>query len=93
MKFLNQPITSLQVNTNFEDSKWGLAPPEWQNWVGSVLIVRRDRKEVTPREVQMLAEYSQFAIGPDITAVPEHQLDVRQRPSSCEQRSTHNQLL
>lgn len=67
LKFLNQPITSLQVNTDFEDSNWGLAPPEWQNWVGSVLIVRRDRKEVTPREVQMLAEYSLFGIGPDIT--------------------------
>ncbi|KAL1795214.1 hypothetical protein ACET3X_007030 [Alternaria dauci] len=38
---------------------WGLAPLKWQNSVGSVVVMRKDKKELFPEHVHALVEYHQ----------------------------------
>ncbi len=63
----NVVATFLHLNT--EDSNggplgWGWAPLEWQNEVGSVLVVRSDGQNVTTREVEILCRFCQFKMQP-----------------------------
>jgi hypothetical protein len=47
-----------QLATYFmADPLTGLAPPEWQQGVGSVLLVRRDRKHIFEHDVDALWDY------------------------------------
>jgi hypothetical protein len=39
----NQAITHLNAET-----KSGLAPPQWQSGIGSVIVARKDRKSLSP---------------------------------------------
>ncbi|KAF8861057.1 hypothetical protein BDZ45DRAFT_800272 [Acephala macrosclerotiorum] len=43
---------------------WGWAPSEWDERVGSNVIVRADRKPITPNQVETLCHYSQFKLLP-----------------------------
>jgi hypothetical protein len=38
---------------------WGFAPPEWQNLVGAVVVMRKDKKKLSPEHVDALVEYHQ----------------------------------
>jgi hypothetical protein len=42
---------------------FGGAPMEWQNKVGSVVIMRKDKKLLLPEDVAALAEYYQFHLN------------------------------
>ncbi|PVH85600.1 hypothetical protein DL98DRAFT_651003 [Cadophora sp. DSE1049] len=63
-RFDNQPATflNLTVDPKVEDM-WGFAPPEWQNQVGSVLLVRKDQKNLDREQAWALAEFMQFRVS------------------------------
>ena len=52
--FLNIGCKPERADTGFN---WGLAPPEWQNDVGSVVVMRKDKKPLLPIHVFALADY------------------------------------
>jgi hypothetical protein len=41
---------------------WGLAPLEWQDKVGSVIVMRKDKKPLLPGQVAALVEYCQVRL-------------------------------
>lgn len=43
---------------------WGWAGPRWQNDVGSVLVIRRDRKPLAPMHVEALCTYCRYEVQP-----------------------------
>ncbi|KAL9595102.1 MAG: hypothetical protein Q9219_006645 [cf. Caloplaca sp. 3 TL-2023] len=43
---------------------WGWAPAYWQNSVGNMLVVRADKKDITPAEVETLCDFCQFKMQP-----------------------------
>lgn len=43
---------------------WAWAPRKWQNSVGSVVVVRQDKKPLLPIHVEALCKYCHFDIGP-----------------------------
>ncbi len=45
--FMNQPATYLHLNANKDsEEEWGWAPMSWQSSVGTVVVVRKDGKEL-----------------------------------------------
>lgn len=66
--FLNQAATFLHLacTDNRQDGGlgWGWAPVQWQNRVGSVLVVRQDRKPLHPLHMEALARFCQYELGP-----------------------------
>lgn len=61
--FDNMPATYLHLNADKDSDKWGWAPMSWQNSVGSVLVVRRDGKDLSPLHMEALCEFCQFEVG------------------------------
>ncbi|KAJ5414217.1 hypothetical protein N7509_000844 [Penicillium cosmopolitanum] len=64
----NQIITYLNV-----EAKSGLAPPRWQSGIGSVIVARKDRKDLSPEHYEAIWMYHDhlldyFGEGP----APEH---------------------
>ncbi|KAF1830653.1 hypothetical protein BDW02DRAFT_92701 [Decorospora gaudefroyi] len=65
--YVNQPATMLHLGcepTNTEGMMksqyaWGWAPWKWQNDVGSVIIVRKDKKHLLPEHAEALADFCQ----------------------------------
>lgn len=57
--FLNIGCKPERADTGFN---WGLAPPEWQDDVGSVVIMRKDKKRLVPEHVHALADYHQHRL-------------------------------
>ncbi|KAI9658421.1 MAG: hypothetical protein M1821_002554 [Bathelium mastoideum] len=55
-------------NAKFEQSTgrsgWGFASMQWQNSVGSVLVVRQDKKPLFPSLVEALCKYCRYQISP-----------------------------
>jgi hypothetical protein len=43
---------------------WGWCPMQWQNDVGSVVVVRKDKRTLLPIHMEALAGYCQNEIGP-----------------------------
>ena len=43
---------------------WGWAPAEWQSRVGSTIVVRQDKKPLSPLHVEALCHYCQFELQP-----------------------------
>lgn len=43
---------------------WGWASSQWQNNVGSALVVRQDKKPLSPLHVEALCKYCQYEIRP-----------------------------
>ena len=62
--YCNQPATFLHLSCDKKSSTWGWAPPQWQNRVGSVLVVRKDRKPLLPLHMEAISRYCQFEIAP-----------------------------
>ena len=60
----NIPTTFLHMKTDPDISWWGWAPMRWQNDVGSVIVVRQDRKPLVPKHIDALCDYCQFTLQP-----------------------------
>ena len=78
--FDNQFATFLNLELDPDtDWEWGWAKPEWQNNVGSILIVRKDREDLTPEQVQVLAEWLRFVVAEVVQGALEKTLDSAQQ--------------
>ena len=53
----NQEVTRLFRDMDPELDGFGFAPMEWDLGVGSALVVRHDRTDITPRQVEALCYY------------------------------------
>ncbi|KAL5319640.1 hypothetical protein ACEPPN_012696 [Leptodophora sp. 'Broadleaf-Isolate-01'] len=63
-RFDNQPATFLNLTVDPKISDlWGFAPPEWQSEVGSVLLVRKDQKDLSREQAWAIAEFMQFKVS------------------------------
>ncbi|KAF2133075.1 hypothetical protein P153DRAFT_284244, partial [Dothidotthia symphoricarpi CBS 119687] len=49
-----------KVRDNTAGPSWGFAPMKWQNSVGSVLLMRQDKKTLLPEHAAALSDYCQF---------------------------------
>ncbi|CAG8949137.1 hypothetical protein HYFRA_00004759 [Hymenoscyphus fraxineus] len=79
-KFDNQAVTFLHMDANPHSPYWGFASHEWQSNVGSVLLVRADRKPITPRQVEVLTEYCWTKLQPSFeSSIEANSLSARQR--------------
>ena len=59
----NQSATFLHIITNPKDEMFPYAPvPEWQNDVGSIIVVHKDKKALHPRQVKALCDFCQFEL-------------------------------
>lgn len=70
-RFDNQPATFLNLTIDPNDDSWGFAPPRWQQRVGSVLLVRKDGKDLSREQGWALAEYMQFRVSDSFEAAME----------------------
>ncbi|MCJ1389458.1 hypothetical protein MMC18_002315 [Xylographa bjoerkii] len=52
----NVQATFLHVDPDPQSQGWGWAPPEWQSYIGSVLVVRQDGKDLTLQQAEALCE-------------------------------------
>lgn len=66
-----------EITTNSPLFRWGFAPPEWQSSVGNVLLVRKDRKNLSREHARALAEYVRYPVIEAFTeiedVIPEQQ--------------------
>lgn len=62
--FENQAVTFLHQTTDVTSSAWGWAPFQWQNEIGSVLVVRSDKKDITTHLVEALCHFCQNKMQP-----------------------------
>ena len=63
--FENRAATFLHLNADPKSEDWGWAPlPEWQNDVGSILVVRQDGKDLTTHQAEVLCHYCHFKLQP-----------------------------
>ncbi|KAL2068295.1 hypothetical protein VTL71DRAFT_16393 [Oculimacula yallundae] len=64
-RFDNQAATflNLTVDPKVDDGMWGFAPLEWQQEVGSVLLVRKDGKDLSRTQAWALAEFMQHEVS------------------------------
>jgi len=63
----NQPATFLHMNTDpdrLTTGWWGMPPMKWDKDVGSVLVVRADGKDLSPRQCEALCDFCQFKMQP-----------------------------
>lgn len=56
--YRNKAAMHLHTVTNPTGRWWALTPLHWQDNVGSVLVVREDRKPITPRQMQMICAFA-----------------------------------
>ena len=58
-RYVNQAATFLMRCVDpAQRYGWALAPMSWQDWVGSVVVVRADGKDITPQQVKAMSHYS-----------------------------------
>lgn len=62
--YQNVAATFLHLEMHTESAHWEWAPLQWQDDVGSVLLVRKDGKDLTPHQVEALCCYCQFEFSP-----------------------------
>jgi hypothetical protein len=55
----NQSATFLNLSADINSPEFGWAPPEWQSYVGSVLVVRQDGKDIDAKQGFAIAEFCQ----------------------------------
>lgn len=61
----NVPATVLhRVLDPSTGDRWGWAPMQWQNDVGSVLVVRSDGQDMTTQQLEVLSHFCQFKLQP-----------------------------
>lgn len=58
-RFDNRAATYLNLIVDPKNDAWGSAPPEWQSQVGSILLVRKDGKDLSREHAWALAEFMQ----------------------------------
>jgi hypothetical protein len=61
---LNQSATNLNLNADPASPDWGTAPQQWQGSVGSVLICRRDGKDLTAFHAWVLIDFVESYLKP-----------------------------
>ena len=66
---INQAVTFLHADTDPVQSavariELGLAPRQWQNKVGSILMVRADGKDLSPHQCEVLCDFCQYEVQP-----------------------------
>jgi MYND finger len=57
-------VTFLFLDANPKSTSWGWAPFKWQENFGTVIVVREDRKKITPRQVEALCCYCHYKMQP-----------------------------
>lgn len=65
-KRVNQTATFMHMIGDITIDRWGWAPMYWQNKVGSVLVVRQDRKPLISKQAQILADHCHLHLQPKI---------------------------
>jgi hypothetical protein len=60
----NPTVTFLHLDDNSNSSRWGWAPFEWDEMVGSVVLVRPDGKDLLPQHVEALCHYCRYFLQP-----------------------------
>ncbi|KAF2878598.1 hypothetical protein BDV95DRAFT_479395, partial [Massariosphaeria phaeospora] len=63
----NQAATFLHIGCDPKENyyrrySWGLAPMEWQDSVGAVIVARKDKQPLLPEHVAALADWCQFKL-------------------------------
>ena len=53
----NVYATFLHVDANPKSQEWEWAPDEWQSYVGSVVVVRQDQKDLTTLHAEALCDF------------------------------------
>lgn len=61
--FRNPEASALNYIVELGDPDWGCIADEFSGTIGSVLIVRADKKDLQPRQVEMLAAYCGAGLG------------------------------
>jgi hypothetical protein len=64
ISYNNIPVTFLFLNAHPHSSSWGWAALKWQQDIGSVIVVRKDSKKITPRQVEALCNYCRYKMQP-----------------------------
>jgi len=70
--FSNMPAVFLHIRSDPDQAGWGLARREWMVDVGSILVVRPDKKPLHPLQVKTLATYCEFEVMELMQPVMEH---------------------
>jgi len=60
----NPTVTFLHLDSDPNSSRWGLAAFEWDEIVGSVIVVRPDGKDLLPQHVEALCHYCRYFLLP-----------------------------
>ncbi|KAI9682948.1 MAG: hypothetical protein M1829_006384 [Trizodia sp. TS-e1964] len=69
-RFINEAATCLtlsctpdeRVSRNYDTCGWGKAPKRWQDSAGSAVVVRRDSKPWSVKQMAALSEFCQFTV-------------------------------
>lgn len=60
----NRAAAFLHMVADPNDGMWGFAPMHWQYDTGNMLVVREDRIDISPAEVEMLGDFYQYKMQP-----------------------------
>lgn len=60
----NPSVTFLNLDIDPSSSRWGWAPMEWDDMIGSVVVVRTDGKDLFPQHVEALDYYCRYVLQP-----------------------------
>ena len=62
---------------------WAWAPKPWQNSVGSVIVVRQDKKSLLPLHMEALCKYCRYEIRPLLAhSIGEYDPEERMKPDA-----------
>jgi hypothetical protein len=60
----NDAVRYFYLHADRQHANWGLAPFEWTHQVGSVVVVRADKRAITPRQIEGLCTYCRNVLLP-----------------------------
>jgi len=60
----NPGVEFLQIDADPKSDSWGSTPEQWKGDLGSVVVVRADRKPIAPRQIESLCEYCKIKLQP-----------------------------
>jgi hypothetical protein len=82
----NPPVTILRREYRFNKSSWGFTPPAWSGAIGNVLVVHRDKKNITPRQVERFVHFCQVWLEPKFQELRAAGEDVLPTQAKIEER-------
>jgi len=85
----NPPATIMHRENLTYRPSWGFTPPAWSGAIGNVIVVRRDEKNITPRQVEALVQFCQVWLEPKfqaLRAAGERATDVLPTQADIEER-------